>query len=90
MGLSDNQGEVSPEAVRELGSKLATMRHNINNNLALLVAALELLKRKPDMAPRLLESMSQQPDKIVEEMRQFSDAFESALGFSTKTGAPRH
>jgi hypothetical protein len=71
---------LSPEQVEALASQLSFLRHNVNNHLALVVAAMELIRRKPEMAPRFLESMANQPDKIIEEIRKFSDGMETALG----------
>lgn len=85
MALPENAIELTPDQVAELSKKLSTMRHNINNNLALIVAASELMTRKPEMAPRLVENISQQPDRIIKELRAFSDAFNEALGISQGT-----
>jgi hypothetical protein len=79
MGLSYEPANLSVEEVKELNQKLSMLRHNVNNNLALLVAAVELLKRKPELAARYLESIGQQPDKILEELRRFSEDFEKTL-----------
>ncbi len=73
---------LTPEQVAELNEKLATTRHDINNNLSLIVAAVELLRRKPELAPRMIESISQQPDKIIAQMRAFSAEFEQTLGIT--------
>lgn len=62
------------------------MRHNINNNLALIIAALELVRRKPEMAQRLIDNMAQQPDRIIGEMRKFSEEFETAFGITRDGG----
>jgi hypothetical protein len=86
MGLPEKEVALTPEQVAILNRRLAMMRHNINNHLALIVAASELLKRKPEMAPRLIENIIQQPDKISTEMRGFSDDFEAALGISRDSG----
>ena len=63
-----------PEQVEALSRKLAEMRHNINNDLALINAVVEVVTRKPDMAGRLMVSLSEQPVKIVEEMKRFSQS----------------
>jgi len=57
--------------------KLSTMRHDINNILALIVAASELIKRKPEMAAKMIENIGQQPDRIIAAIRAFADEFES-------------
>ena len=80
MGLPEKSVALSAEQVAELNKKLSAMRHNVNNHLAMIVAASELLKRKPEMMERMLTNIMQQPDKIIAEVRCFSDEFESALG----------
>jgi hypothetical protein len=70
---------IKPEQLTELIGKLSMMRHNVNNHLALVVAASELIRRKPDMAPRLIENILQQPERITSEMKVFSEAFEGLL-----------
>lgn len=82
MGLPDKTVELTPEKVAELNEKLSIMRHNVNNHLALIVAACELLKRKPEMAQRMLDNIMQQPDRIISEVRTFSDDFETVVGIT--------
>jgi hypothetical protein len=82
MALPQTPVTLTPEQVAELNEKLATTRHDINNNLSLIVAAVELLRRKPELAPRMIESISQQPDKIIAQMRAFSAEFEQTLGIT--------
>ena len=79
MGLPGQPLTLSPREIEALSQCLASARHNINNQLALIVAALELIRRKPDMAGRLLDNMAQQPDKIIEELRSFSETFDRML-----------
>jgi hypothetical protein len=66
--------------IAELNGKLAMMRHNVNNHLALIVAASELIRRRPELAARMIENILQQPERINTEIRGFSEAFEVALG----------
>ena len=75
---------LSSEAISELNQKLTAMRHNVNNHLALVMAASELMRRRPEMSPRLIENISQQPDKITAEIRIFSESFESTFGCKRK------
>lgn len=82
MAMPQTPVTLTPEQVAELNEKLATTRHDINNNLSLIVAAVELLRRKPELAPRMIESISQQPDKIIAQMRAFSAEFEHTLGIT--------
>ncbi|HYE30799.1 MAG TPA: hypothetical protein VEH27_05185 [Methylomirabilota bacterium] len=82
MGLPESSVTFQPTDVAELNRKLSTMRHNVNNQLALVIAALEVIRRKPEMAPRLLDSIGQQPDRILLEIRAFSEEFEKAFQIS--------
>lgn len=82
MGMPPTPVTLTPEQVAELNEKLSVTRHDINNNLSLIVAAVELLRRKPELAPRMIESISQQPDKIIAQMRAFSANFEASLGIT--------
>ena len=79
MGLPNQPVTISPEQVAELSRKLSDLRHNINNQLALVVAAAELLRRKPDLAARMVDTMIEQPQKIIEEIRKFSSDFEQNM-----------
>ena len=80
MALPDKPIALEPDQVAELNKKLSTMRHNVNNYLALIVAASELLKRKPELAPRMLENIMAQPERVIAEMKAFSESFETTLG----------
>lgn len=82
MGLPTEPVTLTVPQVAALNQKLADMRHNVNNNLALLVAALELIRRKPDLALKMVDNMAQQPDKMNEEIQRFSVEFEKALGIT--------
>lgn len=74
--------ELSPEQIAELSSKLGTLRHDINNNLLLIMASAELIKYKPEMAGQMLNNLIDQPPKITEAMSQFSLEFEKVFGIT--------
>lgn len=71
---------LSHEQLADLNRKLATMRHDINNHLSLIVAAAELIKHKPQMAERMLATLSEQPGKISDSIHKFSHEFERVFG----------
>ena len=73
---------ISSEELLAIKQKLSTARHNINNHLALIVAAAELVKRKPDMAERLSATFLDQPKKIMNEISDFTRALEKTLGIA--------
>jgi len=71
---------ITPEQLQELNEHLSHMRHEINNQLLLIVAALELIHFKPEMQDRMLETIGQQPPKITAEVAKFSAEFERIFG----------
>lgn len=79
MGLPAESITLTPEQVAGLNRKLADMRHDINGHLAVMVAALELLRHKPDSAQRMLGSLGEQPAKISEAIKKFSLECEQVL-----------
>lgn len=58
------------------------MRHEINNQLALVVAALELIRFRPELRDKMLETVAQQSPKILAEVAKFSAEFENTFGIA--------
>ena len=73
---------ITPEQLKQLNEHLSHMRHEINNQLSLVVAALELMRFKPDLRDRMLEPLGQQPPRITAEVAKFSAEFERAFGIT--------
>ena len=92
MGLPEKPVTLDVARIEQLNQRLATMRHNVNNHLGLIVAVAELIQRKPEKLASLLEKLSAQPDKILQEVTGFSEAFEDALGITREEtiGIPQH
>jgi len=82
MGLPSEPVTLTVEQLSELSRKLSTLRHDINNNLSLIVAATELIKHKPQVADRMMGTLSEQPAKIMEALRKFAVDFEHTLGIT--------
>ena len=80
MAAPIQQVTLTPAQVEDLRAKLADLRHNVANQLSLIVAATELMQRRPESAARFVDSLAGPPRKITEEVKQFSDALEKALG----------
>ena len=80
MVLPNQPVTLSPEQVAEINKKLSVLRHDINGDLALIVAAAELIKLNPSSAERMLATLLEQPAKIRERADKFSRDFESTLG----------
>lgn len=80
MTLLNPPAALEASEVEALNKQLATMRHDINNHLSLMMAAVELIRRKPEAAERMANTLTEQPTKIIEAMKKFSASFETALG----------
>jgi hypothetical protein len=73
---------LSADEVKELNQKFCNLRHDINNHLSLIMAATELIRHKPQMAERMMETLCEQPPKITHAMAKFTSEFENAFGIS--------
>ena len=80
--MSSPTDSATPTAneVHELNKQLSTMRHDVNNHLSLILAAVELIRRKPDALERMAGTLTEQPTKITEAMVKFSTSFERTFG----------
>jgi hypothetical protein len=84
MPLPSQPVTLTVEQLGELNGKLSTMRHDINNQLALIVAAVELIRLKPEMTQQRLATLAEQPAKIAATLAKFSAEFERALGITRR------
>ena len=82
MGLPNEPVTLTVAQLDELNRKLANMRHDINNNLSLIVAAMELIRHKPQMTERMMTTLGEQPAKIGEALAKFSAEFERTFGIT--------
>lgn len=82
MGVPNVPVHLTSEQVSELNKKLSHMRHEVNNQLALVVAALELIRFRPETREKMLDTVSQQAPKITAEIAKFSAELEQSLGIT--------
>lgn len=82
MGVPNTPAALTAAQLAELNDKLAHMRHEINNQLAMVVAALELIRFRPEMRDKMLATIGQQPPVIMAEVAKFSAEFEQAFGIT--------
>ncbi len=82
MGLPTEPVTLDVRQIQELNQKLSTMRHDLNNHLSLILAGVELARQKPELIKRMIDSLGQQPAKITESIKKFSDAFETVFGIT--------
>jgi hypothetical protein len=81
MGLPNEPVTLSAQEIADLHKQLREMRHDINNHLCFIVAALEIM-RKPEKAEEMRATVTQQALKIPEELKRFSASFEQKLGIA--------
>jgi methyl-accepting chemotaxis protein len=79
MALPTEPVTLSVEQINELNRKLSELRHDVNNHASLIMASVELIRRRPESAERMLNMIVEQPHKISESITQFSGDMESAL-----------
>ena len=80
MTLPSQTVTLTAEQIDALNRHLADMRHDINNNLSLIMAATELLRHKPQTLERMVDTLVDQPPKVTEALRKFSAEFERTFG----------
>jgi hypothetical protein len=79
MPLPSEPVTLSVEQIAELNRKLTDMRHDVNNNVALMLSAIEMIRRRPESTATMLESFARQPRRVLEAVTEFSKALESAI-----------
>jgi hypothetical protein len=84
MPLPSQPVTLNVEQIAELNRHLSSMRHDVNNQLSLIVAALELIRHKPDTAERMIATLGEQPPRISESLSKFTTQFEHALGITRR------
>jgi hypothetical protein len=82
MALPTQPVTLTVDQVEELNRQLSTMRHDINNSLSLVVASMELIQRRPELAERMLATLAEQPARISASLKLFSQEFERAFGIA--------
>ena len=82
MGIPKVPPTLTAEQLTELTGKLSHMRHEINNQLSLVVAALELIRFRPELRDRMINTLGEQPPKIMAEVAKFTAEFEQVFGIT--------
>ena len=80
MELPGQPVTLTVEQIAKLNQQLANFRHDINNNLALMIAGLDVLQHKPHLAERMMATVIDQPPKIAKAITKFAAEFDKALG----------
>ena len=79
MSLPSEPVTLSVEQVRELKQKISDLRHDVNNNIALMLSAIEMIRRRPESVEKMLESLSRQPKRVNDTVTEFSKDLEKVL-----------
>jgi hypothetical protein len=82
MRLPSEPVTLSVEQIRELKDKIADLQHDVNNSVSLMLAAVELIRGRPEKSESMMDSFSRQPRKILEAVTQFSRSLESTIGIT--------
>ena len=80
MELPNQPVTLTVEQIGALNRELANLRHDINNNLSLVLAAVELIRAKPQMTERMTATILEQPPKVSAVLAKFSAEFEKTFG----------
>jgi hypothetical protein len=84
MPLPSQPVTLTVEQLVDLNQKLSNVRHDVNNHLSLMTAAVEMIKFKPQVAERMMATLAEQPPRITTALAKFSAEFEQVFGI-TKT-----
>ena len=82
MGVPQDPVTLSAEQIEAVLKKLSGLCHDINGDLALIVAAAELIRLNPSSAERMLTTLLEQPTKIRQRADEFTLELEQMLGVS--------
>ena len=82
MALPTEPVTLSVPQIEEINRKLSNLRHDINWDLALVVAAAELIKLNPEILQRMLSTLLEQPPKIREKVDRFALELEKSFGIT--------
>lgn len=82
MGLPSGPVTLSVEQIDQLNRQLSTLRHDVNNSLSLMMAALELIRYKPEMTTQMIGTLTEQFPRITDAMASFSAEFEKRFGIT--------
>jgi hypothetical protein len=82
MPLPSQPVTLTVEQIRELNKKISDMRHDVNTDLALMMASVELIRRKPESAERMWKGLTEKPLKVANAVTEFSHELEKILGIT--------
>jgi uncharacterized protein YigA (DUF484 family) len=79
MSLPSEPVTLSVEQIGELKQQISDLRHDVNNNISLMLSAVEMIRRRPESLENMLEAFGRQPKKINDAIAHFTKSLENAL-----------
>jgi hypothetical protein len=86
MGMPTEPVTLTPEQITKLNSELSNLRHDVNNHLSLVMAAVELIRHKPQTADRMITTIAEQPPRITGAINKFTTEFAQTFGLRDVKG----
>ena len=77
---SDKQLEELQKQLEMLHQNLRTVRHSINNHVAVIMAMAELTQRNPTQSQKLSQICLEKGPQIADAIGGFTELFQGALG----------
>lgn len=90
MKSSDKQLEQLHKQMQALYQNLRTVRHAVNNNVAVIMAMAELSQRNPAQCQKLSQLCLDKAPQIAAAIGGFMELFEGALSLQDELGNPAH
>jgi hypothetical protein len=81
---SNSPEEQLHQQLQQLHQNLRTVRHGINNNVAVLMAMAELTQRNPAQCAKLAQLCLEKAPAISASIGGFSELFDSALSLAAE------
>jgi hypothetical protein len=82
MGIPSKPVTLTVEQLDQLNRELGNLRHDVNNTLSLIMAAVDLIRYKPHMTERMMTTLVEQPPKILSALAKFSSEFERTFSIT--------
>ena len=82
MGIPSKPVTLTVEQLEQLNRELGNLRHDVNNTLSLIMAAVDLIRYKPHMTERMMTTLVEQPPKILSALAKFSGEFERTFSIT--------
>ncbi len=79
MNHQDKQAQQNQQQLQALHQNLRTVRHAINNNVAVIMAMAELSQRNPAQSQKLAQLCLEKAPQIASAVAGFSELFEGTI-----------